>query len=51
MKRSQFELAKMASERVIVRASNPGQFESDNEPPWTRDLTSDTVYHLGKCDN
>ena len=38
----------MASENVIVRASNPGQFEADNEPPWTRDGNSDTLFHMGK---
>ena len=38
----------MASEKVIVRASNPGQFEADNEPPWTRDGNSDTLFHMGK---
>lgn len=46
--RTQLETARIASERVIVRASNPGQFEADNEPPWTRDLSSDTVYHMGR---
>ena len=47
-KRHEYEVARMASEKVIVRASNPGQFEADNEPPWTRDLTSETLYHMGK---
>ena len=47
-KKSEFEVARMASERVIVRASNPGQFETDSEPPWSREMTSDTVYHMGK---
>ena len=42
-----YEVARSASEKVIVRASNPGQFEADNEPPWTRDLTSDTLFHMG----
>ena len=46
-KRHEYEVARMASEKVIVRASNPGQFEADNEPPWTRDLTSETLYHMG----
>ena len=46
--RTQYETARMASERLIVRASNPGQFEADNEPPWTRDLSSDAVYHMGE---
>ena len=43
-----YDVARMASEKVIVRASNPGQFESDNDPPWARDPNSDTVYHIGK---
>ena len=46
-KRQEYEVSRMASEKVIVRASNPGQFEADNEPPWTRDLTSDTLFHMG----
>lgn len=47
-KKSHFEVARLASEKVIVRASNPGQFESDNEPPWTRDMSSDAIFHMGK---
>lgn len=43
-----YDVARMASEKVIVRASNPGQFESDNEPPWNRDMSSDTVFHMGR---
>ena len=46
-KKTEYEVARMASERVIVRASNPGQFETDSEPPWSREMTSDTVYHMG----
>ncbi len=46
-KKSKFEVVRMASEKVIVRASNPGQFETDNEPPWTKDPGNDTVYHIG----
>ena len=47
-KKTEYEVARMASERVIVRASNPGQFETENEPPWSREVTSDTVYHMGR---
>jgi len=47
-KKTEYEVARMASERVIVRASNPGQFETDSEPPWSREVTSDTVYHMGR---
>ena len=50
-KKSHFEVARLASEKVIVRASNPGQFESDNEPPWTRDMSSDAIFHMGKSKN
>ena len=49
--RTQYETARMASERLIVRASNPGQFEADNEPPWIRDLSSDAVYRMGEFSN
>ncbi|XP_061570730.1 myelin regulatory factor-like protein [Cololabis saira] len=31
-----FLLAALASERIIVRASNPGQFEVDGDPLWQR---------------
>ena len=41
-------LSSAASERIIVRASNPGQFEPDAEGTWTRDPGGDTVYHIGK---
>ncbi|XP_075219358.1 myelin regulatory factor isoform X2 [Lycorma delicatula] len=37
-----------ASERIIVRASNPGQFESDVELCWQRGSTPDSIYHAGK---
>ncbi|CAH2326243.1 myelin regulatory factor isoform X2 [Pelobates cultripes] len=36
------------SERIIVRASNPGQFESDNEVLWQRGQLPDTVFHHGR---
>lgn len=36
------------SERIIVRASNPGQFESDVELCWQRGVTQDSVYHAGR---
>ena len=38
----------MASEKIIVRASNPGQFESDQEVTWCREPSSDTIYHMGE---
>lgn len=37
-----------ASERIIVRASNPGQFESDVELCWQRGMSADSIYHAGK---
>ncbi|KAK3907443.1 Myelin regulatory factor [Frankliniella fusca] len=37
------------SERIIVRASNPGQFESDAELCWQKGSVSDSIYHTGKC--
>ncbi|XP_075044047.1 myelin regulatory factor isoform X5 [Mixophyes fleayi] len=41
-------VAAQASERIIVRASNPGQFESDSEVLWQRGQLSDTVFHHGR---
>ena len=47
----------MISEKIIVRASNPGQFDNleavsesnSSSGPWCKDPASGTVYHLGKC--
>ncbi|OCT81824.1 hypothetical protein XELAEV_18024331mg [Xenopus laevis] len=41
-------MAAQASERIIVRASNPGQFESDSEVLWQRGQLPDTVFHHGR---
>ncbi|KAJ8398839.1 hypothetical protein AAFF_G00417470 [Aldrovandia affinis] len=41
-------LAAHMSERIIVRASNPGQFESDSEVLWQRGQSSDTVVCHGR---
>ena len=49
-------LVQMISERIIVRASNPGQFDnlesvsesSGSSGPWCKDPASGTVYHMGK---
>ena len=40
----------LASEKIIVRASNPGLFvfEPEQEVSWSKNTQSDTVYHLGK---
>ncbi|XP_070297778.1 myelin regulatory factor-like [Salvelinus sp. IW2-2015] len=43
-----FTVAAQASERIIVRASNPGQFESDSEVLWQRGQLPDSVYHHGR---
>ncbi|XP_076863110.1 myelin regulatory factor isoform X2 [Brachyhypopomus gauderio] len=43
-----FTLAAQVSERIIVRASNPGQFESDSEVLWQRGQVPDSVYHHGR---
>uniref|UniRef100_A0A671W9N0 Myelin regulatory factor n=1 Tax=Sparus aurata TaxID=8175 RepID=A0A671W9N0_SPAAU len=43
-----YTVAAQASERIIVRASNPGQFESDNEVLWQRGQLPDSVYHHGR---
>ncbi|XP_031438617.1 myelin regulatory factor-like protein isoform X2 [Clupea harengus] len=36
------------SERIIVRASNPGQFENDSEVHWQRGQTPDSVVCQGR---
>jgi len=43
-----FMLAAHASERIIVRASNPGQFDSDVEVLWQKGHTQDSVFHGGR---
>lgn len=43
-----FTVAAQVSERIIVRASNPGQFESDSEVLWQRGQMPDSVYHHGR---
>eukprot|EP00064_Thunnus_orientalis_P003414 superscaffoldBa00000277_g3423 len=43
-----YTVAAHVSERIIVRASNPGQFESDNEVLWQRGQMPDSVYHHGR---
>ena len=48
-------LVQMISERIIVRASNPGQFDNiesmteanGGASPWSKDPTSGTLYHIG----
>uniref|UniRef100_A0A8C4VVH9 Myelin regulatory factor n=1 Tax=Gopherus evgoodei TaxID=1825980 RepID=A0A8C4VVH9_9SAUR len=43
-----YMLAAHISERIIVRASNPGQFESDSDVLWQRAQLPDTVFHHGR---
>ncbi|KAL3841766.1 hypothetical protein ACJMK2_019868 [Sinanodonta woodiana] len=43
-----YMVAASASERIIVRASNPGQFDSDVEVMWQKGHTQDSIYHMGK---
>ncbi|XP_076254672.1 uncharacterized protein LOC143192835 isoform X3 [Rhynchophorus ferrugineus] len=43
-----FPVVSHASQKIIVRASNPGQFESDVELCWQKGQTQDSVFHNGK---
>ncbi|UXI18842.1 hemK methyltransferase family member 2 [Sarcoptes scabiei] len=43
-----YQIVAQASERIIVRASNPGQFENDVELIWQKGATPDTIFHTGK---
>ena len=46
--RQEVPVCSLATERIIVRASNPGLFEPEQEVSWSKNPQSDTVYHLGK---
>ncbi|KAG1706614.1 Myelin regulatory factor [Nymphon striatum] len=37
-----------SSDRIIVRASNPGQFENDADVSWQKGQTSESIYHAGR---
>ncbi|XP_025086102.1 myelin regulatory factor-like isoform X2 [Pomacea canaliculata] len=37
-----------SSERIIVRASNPGQFDSEMDVLWQKGHTGESVYHVGR---
>ncbi|XP_031628349.1 uncharacterized protein LOC116344084 isoform X2 [Contarinia nasturtii] len=39
-----FPVVSQGSEKIIVRASNPGQFESDVELCWQRGVTQDSIF-------
>ncbi|RWS17637.1 myelin regulatory factor-like protein [Dinothrombium tinctorium] len=43
-----FPIVSHASERIIVRASNPGQFENDMELSWQKGHTPESIYHAGR---
>ncbi|XP_034655017.1 uncharacterized protein LOC117892710 [Drosophila subobscura] len=43
-----FPVMSHGSERIIVRASNPGQFESDVDLCWQRGLTQESIFHAGR---
>lgn len=43
-----FPVMSHGSERIIVRASNPGQFESDVDLCWQRGITQESVFHAGR---
>lgn len=38
----------LATDKIIVRASNPGLFEPEQDVSWSKHPNSETVYHLGK---
>ncbi|XP_065166491.1 myelin regulatory factor isoform X3 [Atheta coriaria] len=43
-----YPIVSHASQKIIVRASNPGQFESDVELCWQKGQTADSIYHSGR---
>ncbi|XP_071809416.1 myelin regulatory factor-like protein isoform X2 [Asterias amurensis] len=43
-----YVLAAHVSQRIIVRASNPGQFESDVDVVWQKGQTQDSIFHNGR---
>ncbi|XP_072034179.1 myelin regulatory factor-like isoform X2 [Amphiura filiformis] len=43
-----YTVASHVSERIIVRASNPGQFESDVDVIWQKGQTQDSICHAGR---
>ncbi|KAM4523913.1 myelin regulatory factor-like protein [Fundulus diaphanus] len=48
VKEETFLLAALMSERIIVRASNPGQFETDGDTLWQRGSVPDAVVCHGR---
>lgn len=47
VKEETFLLTALVSERIIVRASNPGQFETDSDTMWQRGAVQDSVVYQG----
>ncbi|XP_072181411.1 myelin regulatory factor-like protein [Diadema setosum] len=43
-----YTVASQVSERIIVRASNPGQFESDVDVFWQKGSNQDSIFHNGR---
>ncbi|KAF5290050.1 hypothetical protein FQA39_LY14831 [Lamprigera yunnana] len=43
-----FAIISHASQKIIVRASNPGQFENDVELCWQKGQTQESIFHSGK---
>ena len=41
-----YPLASQMSEKLIVRASNPGHFETDTSQLWTKGQTVNSVAHM-----
>uniref|UniRef100_A0A673A5A3 Myelin regulatory factor like n=1 Tax=Sphaeramia orbicularis TaxID=375764 RepID=A0A673A5A3_9TELE len=48
VKEKTFLLTGLVSERIIVRASNPGQFETDGDTLWQRGMVQDAVVCQGR---
>ncbi|XP_036432945.1 myelin regulatory factor-like protein isoform X2 [Colossoma macropomum] len=48
VKEKSYLLVANISERIIVRASNPGQFENDSEVLWQKGQTSDSAVCQGR---
>ncbi|KAM7378567.1 hypothetical protein PAMA_013458 [Pampus argenteus] len=48
VKEETFLLTALVSERIIVRASNPGQFEMDGDALWQRGAAQDAVVYQGR---
>ncbi|XP_012942289.2 myelin regulatory factor, partial [Aplysia californica] len=45
---SDYMIVGSVSDRIIVRASNPGQFDSDVDIMWQKGQSQDSIYHMGR---